>query len=118
MPTKAQLEEQIMQMHSDAAHRQREHDACVQDLEAEVTQLNGQVDVLRGAIRPFFLPAGSDVNSREGTAHCPLCNAVAPATVRYAPLPGRHIVATARPMAHHTGCLFAEEVNGGRPGLE
>jgi hypothetical protein len=111
MPTKAQLEAQIMQMHSDAAHLQREHDARIEDLEADIEQLAAQVARLRGAIRPFFLPAGSDVRCQEGTAHCPLCNAIAPATVRYAPLAGRHIVATPRPIEHHDGCFLTQEVN-------
>lgn len=113
MPTKAQLVEQLMQMHSDAAHLQREHDACVAALNADIVQLKDRVGLLRGAIRPYFLPAGSDMNKQDGTAHCPMCNAVAPAAFRFFPLAGRHMVITSRPIKHHDGCIFAEEVHDG-----
>lgn len=102
-----------MQMHNDAAHRQREHNARVEDLEADIEQLTAQVARLRGAIRPFFLPSGSSTREVTGTAHCPLCGALTPATLKFSALRSDYVLAQLRPIKHHDSCIFAEEVTHG-----
>ena len=109
MSNKAQLKDRIMTMISDAAHTQRKHDACIEDLEGGIEDLKTQVTQLRGAIRPHFLPGGSSVQEVTGTAHCPLCDAVAPATLKFSEMRSCHVIVTARPIEHKSECLFAEE---------
>jgi hypothetical protein len=109
MPTKAQLEEQIAQMYSDMGHQRRAYEDQQRECEDRIADLACENSRLRGAIRPFFMPAGSDVHTQTGTAHCPVCGAVAPATLRYSIVMSHYIVATARPIDHKPDCIFAEK---------
>jgi len=102
MPTKAQLEEQLMCMISDAEHLRRKYDERIEDLEDQICKLSA----LRGACKPYFIPSGSTPMVTEGTAHCPVCEAVTPATLHMAAW-GNPVIATVRHIEHKKSCIFA-----------
>jgi hypothetical protein len=108
MPTKAQLEAQLMQQHSDYAHKERELQNQIADLEQLAADLACDLAKAKGYLRPFFVPR--DVESKvydKGTAHCPVCGACAPGTLTW--LRGVALVSTARPIEHREGCYFEEQ---------
>jgi len=111
VPTKAQLEERIMEMHSDAEHVRRKHADEVEALEATVEDLTARCACLQGAITPTFLPHGSNVKPLAGTAHCPLCNAFACAAQMYSKSLNKYVVVTRGPINHVAGCIFAEQTS-------
>ncbi|MHC4621157.1 MAG: hypothetical protein ACYTEQ_25705 [Planctomycetota bacterium] len=109
MPTKAQLEEQLMEQHSDYAKMERKLLGRIYDLEEETARLTCDVEEARMYLRPFFVPlTAGPIPLDKGTAHCPVCNACAPGTLKMPPN-GVAMVVTPRPIKHQGDCYFAEE---------
>lgn len=106
MPTKADLIEQIMQNISDTEHTRRAHAARVRELEADIEHLEEQNKRLQGTLRVYFIPTKQSA-PHVGTAHCPVCAAVAVATLINNT---EHLVVTEKPLVHHKGCIFATQV--------
>jgi hypothetical protein len=108
MPTKAQLEEQLMQRYSDHAHEERKFRDTIYDLESQVTDLACELAEAKGYLRPFFVPRDAETKRYDkGTAHCPVCGACAPGSLTW--LRGVALVSTARPIEHRERCYFAEQ---------
>lgn len=110
MATKAQLQERIMELVSEMGHTEHRHAAHVRKLEKEQLRLEIENTKLRGSIRPYFLPfhvVSDGTKGIGGTAHCPVCEAMAPATLVFDPQRLHSIVATQRSIEHNDGCMFA-----------